>query len=70
MSYYFQQPSLLQFDHTNVKTIALPKFDIATVSVPPQLLDYKKIKLHLLNGDVKTRLLLLQALRWVLRSFL
>ncbi|XP_067206378.1 lisH domain-containing protein ARMC9-like isoform X2 [Linepithema humile] len=57
-------PSLLQLDHTDVKTIALPKFDIAAVSISPQLLDYKKIKLHLLNADVKTKLLLLQALRW------
>ncbi|EZA57815.1 LisH domain-containing protein ARMC9 [Ooceraea biroi] len=57
-------PSLLQFAHTDVKAIALPKLDIKAVPIPPKLLDYRKIKLHLLNGDVKTKLLLLQALRW------
>jgi len=57
---------LLQLDHINVRAIA-PKLDVATVPVSPKLLDYKKIKLHLINGDVKTKLLLLQALRWVLR---
>ncbi|XP_072750556.1 lisH domain-containing protein ARMC9 isoform X2 [Anoplolepis gracilipes] len=58
-------PSLLQFGHTDVKAIAQSKLDhIAALPVPPKLLDYKKIKLHLLNGDVKTKLLLLQALRW------
>ncbi|XP_029669682.1 uncharacterized protein LOC115239350 [Formica exsecta] len=58
-------PSLLQFGHTDVKAIAQPKLDhIAALPVSPKLLDYKKIKLHLLNGDVKTKLLLLQALRW------
>ncbi|GAB1862919.1 LisH domain-containing protein ARMC9-like [Camponotus japonicus] len=58
-------PSLLQFGHTNIKAMSQPKFDhIAALPVSPKLLDYKKIKLHLLNGDVKTKLLLLQALRW------
>ncbi|CAL1673477.1 unnamed protein product [Lasius platythorax] len=58
-------PSLLQFGHTDIKTISRPKLDhIAALPVSPKLLDYKKIKLHLLNGDVKTKLLLLQALRW------
>ncbi|KAL6432133.1 hypothetical protein ACFW04_006682 [Cataglyphis niger] len=58
------QPSLLQFNHT-VKAVAQPKLDhIAALPISPKLLDYKKIKLHLLNGDVKTKLLLLQALRW------
>ncbi|XP_018302916.1 lisH domain-containing protein ARMC9 [Mycetomoellerius zeteki] len=57
-------PSLLQLDRIDVKTIALPKLDVTTVPVSPKLLDYKKIKLHLINGDVKTKLLLLQALRW------
>ncbi|XP_011703447.1 PREDICTED: lisH domain-containing protein ARMC9-like isoform X3 [Wasmannia auropunctata] len=57
-------PSLLQLDRIDVKAISLPKLDVATVPVPPKLLDYKKIKLHLINGDVKTKLLLLQALRW------
>ncbi|KOC65317.1 LisH domain-containing protein ARMC9 [Habropoda laboriosa] len=31
--------------------------------VPPKLLDFKKIKLHLINGSMKTKLFLLQALR-------
>lgn len=44
-----------------------PKFDHIAAPVSPKLLDYKKIKLHLLNGDVKTKLLLLQALRWVIK---
>ncbi|XP_071570887.1 lisH domain-containing protein ARMC9 [Temnothorax nylanderi] len=60
----YSYPSLLQLDRIDVKTIALPKLDVSVVSVPPKLLDYKKIKLHLINGDVKTKLLLLQALRW------
>ncbi|XP_020289094.1 lisH domain-containing protein ARMC9-like isoform X2 [Pseudomyrmex gracilis] len=57
-------PSLLQLGYNDVKTIAMSKLDITAVPVSPKLLDYKKIKLHLLNGDVKTKLLLLQALRW------
>ncbi|XP_050460553.1 lisH domain-containing protein ARMC9-like [Cataglyphis hispanica] len=57
------QPSLLQFNHT-VKAVAQPKLDHIALPISPKLLDYKKIKLHLLNGDVKTKLLLLQALRW------
>ncbi|XP_053986442.1 lisH domain-containing protein ARMC9-like isoform X1 [Hylaeus volcanicus] len=32
-------------------------------SVPPKLLNFKKIKLHLINGSIKTKLFLLQALR-------
>lgn len=40
-----------------------PNFNIINIS--PKLLDFKKIKLHLINGNVKTKLLLLQALRWV-----
>lgn len=51
--------------NVDMKAIAMSKLDITAVSVSPKLLDYKKIKLHLLNGDVKTKLLLLQALRWV-----
>ncbi|PBC26094.1 LisH domain-containing protein ARMC9 [Apis cerana cerana] len=31
--------------------------------IPPKLLDFKKIKLHLINGSIKTKLFLLQALR-------
>ncbi|KYM86613.1 LisH domain-containing protein ARMC9 [Atta colombica] len=57
-------PSLLQLDRINVKAITLPKLDVTAVPVSPKLLDYKKIKLHLISGDVKTKLLLLQALRW------
>jgi len=58
---------LLQLDRIDVKAITLPKLDVTAVPISPKLLDYKKIKLHLINGDVKTKLLLLQALRWVLR---
>ncbi|XP_011642930.1 lisH domain-containing protein ARMC9-like isoform X2 [Pogonomyrmex barbatus] len=57
-------PSLLQLDRIDVKAITLPKPDVTTEPISPKLLDYKKIKLHLINGDVKTKLLLLQALRW------
>ncbi|TGZ49648.1 LisH domain-containing protein ARMC9 [Temnothorax longispinosus] len=60
----YSYPSLLQLDRIDIKTIALPKLDVSVAPVPPKLLDYKKIKLHLINGDVKTKLLLLQALRW------
>ncbi|XP_034942420.1 uncharacterized protein thoc7 [Chelonus insularis] len=35
-----------------------------TVPISPKFLDYNKIKLHLLRGNVQTKLLLLQALRW------
>lgn len=41
------------------------RLKIGVNPVPPKLLDYKKIKFHLINGSVKTKLLLLQALRWV-----
>ncbi|XP_012141262.1 lisH domain-containing protein ARMC9 isoform X2 [Megachile rotundata] len=34
-----------------------------SISVPPKLLDFKKIKLHLINGSIKVKLFLLQALR-------
>ncbi|XP_076294832.1 lisH domain-containing protein ARMC9 [Lasioglossum baleicum] len=34
-----------------------------TTPVPPKLLNFKKIKLHLINGSIKTKLFLLQALR-------
>ncbi|XP_036141543.1 lisH domain-containing protein ARMC9 isoform X2 [Monomorium pharaonis] len=57
-------PSLLQLDRVDVKSP--PKLNVATVPISPKLLNYKKIKLHLINGDVKTKLLLLQALRWKL----
>ncbi|XP_014616508.1 PREDICTED: lisH domain-containing protein ARMC9-like [Polistes canadensis] len=46
---------------TNKRDIQ-PNFNIINIS--PKLLDFKKIKLHLINGNVKTKLLLLQALRW------
>ncbi|XP_039310066.1 lisH domain-containing protein ARMC9 isoform X2 [Solenopsis invicta] len=58
-------PSLLQLDRIDIKVNTLPKLDAtACVPISSKLLDYKKIKLHLINGDVKTKLLLLQALRW------
>lgn len=65
---YFPQTSLLQRGNGNrlCNTDKVPpKLDITTVLVPSNLLDFKRIKSHLLNGDVKTKLLLLQALRWV-----
>lgn len=40
------------------------KFALVTVPLLPKLLNYKKIKFHLINANVKTKLLLLQALRW------
>ncbi|XP_014488444.1 PREDICTED: lisH domain-containing protein ARMC9-like isoform X2 [Dinoponera quadriceps] len=62
----FSCTSLPQRGHSNrLYTDKRPStFDITTAPVPSKLLDFKKIKLHLLNGDVKTKLLLLQALRW------
>lgn len=38
---------------------------LSTVPLSAKDLNYKKIKLHLINGNVRTKLLLLQALRWV-----
>ncbi|KAK0168382.1 hypothetical protein PV327_002189 [Microctonus hyperodae] len=37
---------------------------LSTVPLLAKDLNYKKIKLHLINGNVRTKLLLLQALRW------
>ncbi|KAK0173441.1 hypothetical protein PV328_006635 [Microctonus aethiopoides] len=37
---------------------------LSTVPLSAKDLNYKKIKLHLINGNVRTKLLLLQALRW------
>ncbi|XP_011311063.1 lisH domain-containing protein ARMC9 isoform X2 [Fopius arisanus] len=37
---------------------------LVTVPLLPKLLNYKKIKFHLINANIKTKLLLLQALRW------
>lgn len=37
--------------------------------IPPKLLDFKKIKLHLINGSIKTKLFLLQALRRVRQKY-
>lgn len=51
---------LQQHDLTSSKQ---PILGIAPVS--SKQLDFKKIKLHLINANVKTKLLLLQALRWV-----
>ncbi|XP_032666235.1 lisH domain-containing protein ARMC9 isoform X1 [Odontomachus brunneus] len=57
--------SLLQRRHSDrLYNREPPRLDITTTPVLTKLLDFKKIKLHLVNGDVKTKLLLLQALRW------
>ncbi|XP_046825578.1 lisH domain-containing protein ARMC9-like isoform X2 [Vespa crabro] len=55
------QVKVQKSDDTNKRDIQ-PNFNIINIS--PKLLDFKKIKLHLINGNVKTKLLLLQALRW------
>ncbi|XP_047358892.1 lisH domain-containing protein ARMC9-like isoform X2 [Vespa velutina] len=56
------QVKVQKSDDTNKRDIIQPNFNIINIS--PKLLDFKKIKLHLINGNVKTKLLLLQALRW------
>ncbi|KAF3420439.1 hypothetical protein E2986_01824 [Frieseomelitta varia] len=52
---------LLDKSHSNMKTIEYS--NSYNVFIPPKLLDFKKIKLHLINGSIKTKLFLLQALR-------
>ncbi|OXU25546.1 hypothetical protein TSAR_011248 [Trichomalopsis sarcophagae] len=47
----------------NVPAIEEQSIHLNNTPVPPKLLDYKKIKLHLKSIDMKTKLLLLQALR-------
>ncbi|XP_015116016.1 lisH domain-containing protein ARMC9 [Diachasma alloeum] len=37
---------------------------LVTVPLLPKLLNYRKIKFHLISGNIRTKLLLLQALRW------
>ncbi|KAK2582569.1 hypothetical protein KPH14_004858 [Odynerus spinipes] len=51
-----------KLDDTNTQDTVQPNFN--TINVSAKLLDFKKIKLHLITGNVKTKLLLLQALRW------
>ncbi|XP_076681727.1 lisH domain-containing protein ARMC9 isoform X2 [Andrena cerasifolii] len=55
--------SELQLDkfHCDMKVVK-PSAPYVT-SVPPKLLDFKKIKLHFINGSIKMKLFLLQALR-------
>ncbi|XP_046602001.1 lisH domain-containing protein ARMC9-like [Neodiprion lecontei] len=55
----------VELKHTDL-TEAPSHIGLNINSVSPKLLDYKKIKFHLINGSVKTKLLLLQALRWKL----
>lgn len=45
----------------------LKRSDLEVNVLSTKVLDYRKIKLHLVRGNVRTKLLLLQALRWVLR---
>ncbi|KAK9299081.1 hypothetical protein QLX08_007822 [Tetragonisca angustula] len=52
---------LLDKSRSNMKTIEFS--NSYNVFIPPKLLDFKKIKLHLINGSIKTKLFLLQALR-------
>ncbi|XP_015435953.1 PREDICTED: lisH domain-containing protein ARMC9-like [Dufourea novaeangliae] len=53
--------TLVDKSHSEMKTVidSIPY----TTPVPPKLLNFKKIKLHLINGSMKTKLFLLQALR-------
>ncbi|XP_015599522.1 lisH domain-containing protein ARMC9 isoform X2 [Cephus cinctus] len=51
-----------EIKENNLSNFPLPIVDATPIS--PRLLDFKKIKLHLISGNVKTKLLLLQALRW------
>ncbi|KAG7206413.1 hypothetical protein KM043_003769 [Ampulex compressa] len=57
-----QSSSRLQLEYTDVKSIAYPNLEAE--NIPPKLLDYRKVKLHLIKGNMKTKLYLLQALRW------
>ncbi|XP_011494350.1 PREDICTED: lisH domain-containing protein ARMC9-like [Ceratosolen solmsi marchali] len=49
--------------HSNSEVYTDNKNILNNISLFPKLLDYKKIKLHLKFGDIKIKLLLLQALR-------
>ncbi|XP_026675323.1 lisH domain-containing protein ARMC9-like isoform X2 [Ceratina calcarata] len=51
---------LLDKSRSNMSKQYSPSY---TTSISPKLLDFKKIKLHLINGNIKTKLFLLQALR-------
>lgn len=54
---------LLDKSHSGMKIIEHSKSYVTPI--PPKLLNFKKIKLHLINGSTKTKLFLLQALRRV-----
>ncbi|XP_044009038.1 lisH domain-containing protein ARMC9-like isoform X2 [Aphidius gifuensis] len=44
----------------------MKKFISSAVPLSPKHLDYKKIKIHLIHGNLRTKMLLLQALRWTI----
>ncbi|XP_043588126.1 lisH domain-containing protein ARMC9-like isoform X2 [Bombus pyrosoma] len=52
---------LLAKSRSDMKTIEYSNSN--NIFIPPKLLNFKKIKLHLINGSIKTKLFLLQALR-------
>ncbi|CAK9823565.1 LisH domain-containing protein ARMC9 [Anthophora retusa] len=58
---HFSSESLLDKSRSDMKIIQYP--ESYSIFVPPKLLDFKKIKLHLINGSIKIKLFLLQALR-------
>ncbi|XP_031831953.2 lisH domain-containing protein ARMC9 isoform X1 [Nomia melanderi] len=58
---YCSSEVLIDKSHSEMKMLELSVPCITPV--PPKLLNFKKIKLHLINGSIKTKLLLLQALR-------
>ncbi|XP_076644260.1 lisH domain-containing protein ARMC9 isoform X2 [Halictus rubicundus] len=58
---YCSSEALLAKSHSQMKIVDQTKSYITPV--PPKLLNFKKIKLHLINGSIKTKLFLLQALR-------
>ncbi|XP_078039555.1 lisH domain-containing protein ARMC9 isoform X2 [Augochlora pura] len=53
--------AMLEKCNSEMKVIKQSMPDISPV--PPKSLNFKKIKLHLINGSIRTKLLLLQALR-------
>ncbi|XP_076166483.1 lisH domain-containing protein ARMC9 isoform X2 [Ptiloglossa arizonensis] len=60
-SSYCSSELLLDKSHSGMKIIEHSKSYVTPI--PPKLLNFKKIKLHLINGSTKTKLFLLQALR-------
>ncbi|XP_076376565.1 lisH domain-containing protein ARMC9 isoform X1 [Megalopta genalis] len=58
---YCPSEAMLEKCNSEMKVIKQPMPYMS--SAPPKSLNFKKIKLHLINGSIKTKLLLLQALR-------